>query len=87
VLQWVEMKAAPANGAYGTALLLPGAEGFAEDARNELALASVEPGKPLRYFAGAAWNKAGQIVSPEAWQAYVSAAAARAAHPVKIVVN
>ena len=87
VLQWVEMKAAPANGAYGTAVLLPGSSGFAEDARNELALASVEPGKPLRYFAGAAWNKAGQIVSPEAWQAYVAAAAARAAHPVKIVVN
>jgi hypothetical protein len=87
VLQWVEMKAAPANGAYGTAVLLPGSSGLAEDARNELALASVEPGKPLRYFAGAAWNKAGQIVSPEAWQAYVAAAAARAAHPVKIVVN
>jgi hypothetical protein len=87
VLQWVEMKAAPANGAYGTAVLLPGSAGLAEDARNELALASVEPGKPLRYFAGAAWNKAGQIVSPEAWQAYVAAAGARAAHPVKIVVN
>jgi hypothetical protein len=43
-----------------------------EDALNELALASVEPGKPLRYYVGAAWNKAGQIGSQEAWQAYVT---------------
>jgi hypothetical protein len=64
--------------------VLPGATALAEDALNELALASVEPGKPLRYYVGAAWNKAGQIGSKDAWQAYVTAAAARAAHPVEI---
>ncbi|MGB9110835.1 MAG: DUF4861 family protein, partial [Telluria sp.] len=84
VLQWVELKAAPANGAYGTAVLVPGATALTEDTGNELALASAEPGKPLRYYVGAAWNKAGQIGSQDAWQAYVTAAAARAAHPLKV---
>jgi hypothetical protein len=87
MLQWVELKGAPEHGAYGTAVLLPGASGFTEDALNELALASVEPGKPLRYYVGAAWNKAGQVGSKEAWQAYVAAAAARAAHPVRIALR
>lgn len=84
--QWVALKASP-NGAYGTAVVLPGAAGFAEDALNELALASVEAGKPLRYYVGAAWSKAGQVASQEAWQAYVGAAAARAAHPVKVALR
>jgi hypothetical protein len=87
--QWVTLKASP-NGAYGTAVVLPGGVGFADDGLNELALASVESGKPLRYWIGAAWDKAGQIVSQEAWQAYAAAAAARAAHPLKLsttVVN
>jgi hypothetical protein len=87
LMQWVELRAAPANGAYGTAVVLPGASGFAEDAGNELALANVEPGKPLRYFIGAAWNKAGQVVSNDAWKAYVSAAAERAAHPLKLMLR
>jgi hypothetical protein len=86
MLQWVALKASP-NGAYGTAVVLPGATGFADDGLNELALASVEPGKPLRYYVGAAWDKAGQVVSQEAWQAYVAATAARAAHPVKVALR
>ena len=84
VLQWVELKAAPANGAYGTAVLLPGAMGITEDTMNELALATVESGRPLRYWVGAAWNRAGQVTSSEAWQAYVAAAAARAARPIRV---
>jgi hypothetical protein len=84
--QWVALKASP-NGAYGTAVVLPGATGYADDGLNELVLASVEPGKPLRYWIGAAWDKAGQIVSQDAWQAYVGAAAARAAHPVKLALR
>jgi hypothetical protein len=84
--QWVALKASP-NGAYGTAVVLPGMSGFAEDALNELALASVTPGKPLRYYVGAAWDKAGRIVSQQEWRAYAAAQAARAAHPVKIALR
>jgi pectinesterase len=87
LLQWVEMKAAPANGAYGTAIVLPGATVLTEDTGNELALASVEAGKPLRYYVGAAWNKAGHIASQDAWKAYVAAAAVRATHPLKVTLR
>jgi hypothetical protein len=84
--QWVVLRAG-GSGAYGTAVVLPASTGFAEDPLNELVLASVEPGKPLRYWIGAAWDKAGKITSQEAWQSYVAAAAARAAHPVKVALR
>jgi hypothetical protein len=81
LLQWVEQSA---NGNFGTAVVLPSSSGFAEDALNHLVLASVESGKPLRYWVGAAWDKAGRITSGDAWKAYVAAEAERAAHPVKV---
>jgi hypothetical protein len=84
LLQWVEQAT---NGAFGTAVVLPSSGGFADDALNELVLARVESGKPLRYWAGAAWDRAGRITSKAAWQAYVAAEAARAAHPARIALN
>jgi hypothetical protein len=81
LLQWVRQKS---NGAIGMAIVLPGASGYAEDALNHLVLAQVESGKPLRYFAGAAWDRAGHISSQEAWAAYVAQAAARARNPVRV---
>lgn len=87
LLQWVELKAPGGFGNYGTAVVLPGASGFAEDALNELALADVEPGKPLRYYVGAAWDRAGRLGSKADWQAYVKALAARAAHPIRVSLS
>lgn len=84
LLQWVEQAA---NGAFGTAVVLPAATGFAQDALNDLVLARVESGKPLRYWVGAAWDRAGRITSRAAWQAYVAAEAKRAAHPVRIALK
>jgi len=81
LLQWVQQAT---NGSMGTAVVLPGASGFAEDPLNHLVLAQVESGKPLRYYAGAAWDRAGRILSQEAWTAYVAEAAARARSPVKV---
>ncbi|MBD8528450.1 MULTISPECIES: DUF4861 family protein [unclassified Massilia] len=81
LLQWVQQAS---NGSIGTAIVLPGASGFADDALNHLVLAKVESGKPLRYYAGAAWDRAGHITSQEAWTAYVAQAAARAKNPVKV---
>lgn len=81
LLQWVQQAS---NGAMGTAVVVPSASGFAEDALNHLVLARVESGKPLRYYAGAAWDRAGHIVSQEAWTAYVAQAAARAKSPVRV---
>jgi hypothetical protein len=81
LLQWAQQKS---NGAIGMAIVLPGATGFAEDALNHLVLAKVESGKPLRYYAGGAWDRAGHIVSQEAWTAYVAQAAARAKSPIRV---
>ncbi|WP_426339569.1 DUF4861 family protein [Pseudoduganella sp. S-14] len=80
LLQWIEQAS---NGAFGTAVIVPAAQGFAEDALNELILAPASAGKPLRYYAGGAWSRAGEITTREQWEAYVANAAARAANPVR----
>ena len=84
LMQWVEQAT---NGAFGTAIVLPSSTGYAEDALNDLVLAKVESGKPLRYWVGAAWDRAGRITSKAAWQAYVAAEATRIAHPVQIALT
>jgi hypothetical protein len=84
LLQWVEQAS---NGAFGTAIVLPAATGYAEDALNDLVLARVTSGAPLRYWVGAAWDRAGRITSKAAWQAYVAAEARRCAHPVHITLD
>jgi pectinesterase len=83
LLQWIEQAS---NGAFGTAVIVPTAQGFAEDALNELILAPASAGKPLRYYAGGAWSRAGEITSRAQWEGYVAAAAARAAHPVRVTL-
>ena len=81
LLQWVQQAT---KGNFGTAVVLPSASGFAEDALNNLVLAKVEPGKPLRYWVGAAWDRAGKITSADAWRTYVKAEAERLRHPVRV---
>jgi hypothetical protein len=84
LLQWVEQAT---NGAFGTAIIVPSSTGYAEDALNDLVLARAESGKVLRYWVGAAWDRAGRITSKPAWQAYVAAEAERIAHPVQIALT
>lgn len=81
LLQWIEQAA---NGAFGTAVVMPGAEACAQDELNELILARATPGKPLRYYAGGAWSRAGEITSRAAWERVVADTAARAASPVRV---
>lgn len=81
--QWVEQAS---NGAFGTAIVLPAATDFADDPLNNLILAPVTSGQPVRYYVGAAWSRAGQVTSPARWQTAIAAAAARAAHPVSVAL-
>jgi len=84
--QWVAQKT---NGALGTAIVVP-SDAFlriTEDARNHLILARAIPGQPLRYLAGAGWDRSGQFPDQAAWQAYVANAAACARSPVKVTVT
>ena len=61
--------------------------GFAEDARNSLALAKVTPGQPLRYLAGAGWDRAGHYPDQASWLAYVASESARARSPINVTFS
>jgi Domain of unknown function (DUF4861) len=84
--QWIVQKT---NGLLGTAVIVPvdAFAGFAEDDQNQLILAKVRSGKPLRYYVGAGWSEAGEFTSATAWNAYVAASARRAQSPVKITLT
>jgi len=81
LLQWVKQKT---KGEFGTAIILPGATEFTQDTLNHLVLAPVTSGKALRYYAGGAWNRSGDITSAAQWKAYVADAAKRARSPIKV---
>ena len=81
LLQWVKQKS---KGEFGTAIILPGATEFTQDALNHLVLAPVRSGQALRYYAGGAWNRSGDITSAAQWKAYVADAAKRARSPIKV---
>ncbi len=84
LLQWIEQST---NDAFGTAIVLPGAEGFAQDALNELIVAKAVPGKPLRYYAGGAWRRAGEITSRAQWERQAQDIAARDASPLRVALK
>ena len=78
----------PTPNGYSTAVIVPaGFAGYAEDDRNLLALAKAAPGQPLVYYAGAAWSRAGEITSRQAWSDYVAAMTARVRAPVKVSLS
>ena len=81
--QWVTQKS---NGDLGTAVIVPAAafQSFSEDERNQLIIAKVTSGQPIRYFAGAGWSKAGEFTTQQQWNDYVAACVARLRSPVKI---
>jgi pectinesterase len=81
LLQWVEQSS---NGAFGTAVVLPGAIGYAEDPLNHLVLAKATSGQPLRYYVGAAWDRAGRVTSPQQWNSEMATLAARVANPLRV---
>lgn len=84
--QWIAQKT---NGELGTAVIVadPAFQGFTEDDRNLLVLARAASGQPLRYAVGAAWSRAGDITSREAWTAYVAAWAQRMRSPIKVTLT
>jgi hypothetical protein len=81
LLQWVGQKS---NGDFATAVILPGAQDFVDDPLNNLVYAQVKSGQPLRYYAGGAWSRAGEITAVTLWQSYLADFARRAANPVKV---
>ncbi|MRV73583.1 DUF4861 domain-containing protein [Duganella sp. FT92W] len=82
--QWVTQKS---NGAFGTAVIVPTSAGFADDALNQLIVAPVTSGQPLRYYTGAAWDRASPYQTQDDWRRLVVAEAARLRAPVAIKVS
>jgi hypothetical protein len=80
--QWVTQRSA---GDFGVAIVLPAGEpAYAADAANELILAPVRPGRPLRYYVGAIASWSGEVPDAAAWQRRVAAYAARLRAPLSI---
>ncbi|WP_457426331.1 DUF4861 family protein [Roseateles sp. P5_E7] len=84
LMQWVRQRSA---GDFGTAIILPGADGYAADADNELILVKAKPAQPLRYYLGAGANWSGEFTTAQAWQAYVEAYRKRVAAPISIQID
>ena len=84
LMQWVRQRSA---GDFGTAIVLPGAEGYAADADNELILVKARSGQPLRYHLGAAASWSGEFAAAPAWQSYVEAYRKRIASPIRVEVG
>jgi hypothetical protein len=83
IAQWVTQKS---NGAFGTAVIVPASSGFAEDALNQLIVAPVTSGQPLRYYTGAAWDRASPYRTQEDWRKLFTLEAARLRSPVTVKV-
>lgn len=83
--QWIEQST---NGAIGTAIILPmaaaNAASYAEDQLNHLILKPVVSGQGMTYYAGAIWDRWGDVKSREAWLDYLTKMAARYRDPVKV---
>ncbi|MBY0237680.1 MAG: DUF4861 domain-containing protein [Burkholderiaceae bacterium] len=82
--QWVTQKS---NGAFGTAVIVPTSTGFADDALNQLIVAPVTSGQPLRYYTGAAWDRASPYQTQDDWRKLVALEAARLRAPVTVTVS
>lgn len=83
LVQWVAQRSL---GDFGVALIVPKPASvvFAEDERNALVTTPVEPGKPLRYYIGAAWTRGSAIASQTDWKRHVAEEAARRNAPVTV---
>jgi pectinesterase len=81
--QWVTQKS---NDSFGVAVVVPAAKDAGSDQGNDFVIAPVASGKPLTYYVGAAWSRAGEIRTKEEWQREVALTAARAKSPVKVAL-
>ena len=79
----------PADGNLGTGIILAPEARFAgvvETPAERLLLVKVKPGETVRYYAGGGWDKSGDFADAAAWNAYLTAFAARLRSPVKVTI-
>jgi len=59
----------------------------AEDKQNNLIVLKAGTAKPVSYWAGFAWDRAGKITSPDAWKKYVDEFANGLHSPIEVTVT
>jgi unsaturated rhamnogalacturonyl hydrolase len=77
----------PDNGSFGCGVVLDPANSltsFTNDAANNLALGMAKANEPIRYFAGAGWDRSGQFLDRMAWETYLGQFSMRVHAPVEI---
>lgn len=76
-------------GMQGLAVLVNAADvdKSAEDARNNLLVMKPKTSFPVSYWAGFAWDRAGQITSADAWKKYVDEFGERLRSPIEVTVK
>ncbi|HEY5806650.1 MAG TPA: DUF4861 family protein [Povalibacter sp.] len=95
---WLSTWEASNDGGLGVAVILAPeatAAGFAEEPvgsvgknyGNQLILTRVKSGQPLRYLAGAGWDRSGQFSSRAQWEQYVKNFDQRLRAPLKVTVS
>ncbi|HXE41539.1 MAG TPA: DUF4861 family protein, partial [Candidatus Baltobacteraceae bacterium] len=80
------------NGMQGLAIIVSDAKSIdrqAEDKSNNLLLLKSEAlnSKPISFWAGFAWDKAGKITSADAWKKYVDEFAQKIQSPIEVSVS
>ena len=59
----------------------------AEDKLNHLVILKPGIATPITYWAGFAWDRAGQITSAESWKSYVDQFAERLRSPIDVTIK
>ena len=59
----------------------------AEDAQNDLVVLKAGAQQPASYWAGFAWDRAGEITTAEAWKKYVDEFAQGLLSPIEVSVS
>ena len=74
------------HGHIGTALILPKSQPtFIDSVSTQFLLSTeIQNDKPLVYYNGAAWNKAGQVKSAEEWKAFVEKQVEKLNNPLTV---
>jgi pectinesterase len=85
---WEPIRGDNGNLALAVIVADPSAVGeVTEDDLNRLIVASVPKDAPAVYYAGSAWDKAGQIADPAAWRKHVETVARRVRQPLSVSID
>ncbi len=84
---WEPMKGAPGSLGCGVIVDPSRVVEFTEADNNYLVVTKVEAGGPAIYYAGFAWDQAGQVANVAEWDQYLGQFARRVASPVRVSVE